>query len=148
MGRAYTAEQLARKREKDALWRASNPEFRDARAQYNQKWREVNRGRVNTHARGYHNASPERRLTRALRSYLSRTLRGLKCGNLESYVGCSIPQLRKSLEGQFQPGMTWENYGEWEVDHRVALKNGGSWHFSNLQPLWQRDNASKGARPA
>lgn len=61
-------------------------------------------------------------------------------------MGCTIERLVEHLEDQFLAGMSWENYGEWEVDHRIALANSGSWHFSNLQPLWQRDNASKGKR--
>ena len=36
--------------------------------------------------------------------------------------------------------------GDWEVDHIIALANGGKHHPSNLQILSQFDNRSKGAR--
>jgi hypothetical protein len=32
-------------------------------------------------------------------------------------LGCSIEQLREHLQKQFRPGMTWDNYGQWHIDH-------------------------------
>lgn len=63
----------------------------------------------------------------------------------------------KHLEKQFTQGMTWENYGEWHVDHKkpMALFEFTStddeefkecWKLDNLQPLWEKDNLSKGPR--
>ena len=50
--------------------------------------------------------------------------------------------------------MTWENYGSgWQVDHIIPcsvfnLESEGHqkkcFHYSNLQPLWAKDNMSKG----
>ena len=70
-------------------------------------------------------------------------------------LGCSRDHLRRHLESRFQPGMTWENYGRygWHVDHVIPcsafdLTNPDEvrkcFHFSNLQPLWWRDNIIKG----
>lgn len=61
------------------------------------------------------------------------------------------------LEKQFTEGMTWDNYGEWHVDHKkpMALFQFTStddegfkecWKLENLQPLWGSDNLSKGTR--
>ena len=47
--------------------------------------------------------------------------------------------------------MTWENHGEWHLDHKTPI----SWatnedevytlnHYENFQPLWAFDNRSKG----
>lgn len=78
---------------------------------------------------------------------LKKTLRTIQ------YVGCDWPTLKAHLEAKFQPGMTWENYGEWHVDHVVPLASGSTpgellllFHFSNLQPLWAKENLSKGAQ--
>lgn len=70
-------------------------------------------------------------------------------------LDCSIPRLMLHLENKFEIGMSWENYGEWEIDHIVPcamfdLTKGEHqkrcFHFTNLQPLWQPVNASKGAK--
>jgi hypothetical protein len=72
-------------------------------------------------------------------------------------VGCSIEALRGYLERLFLAGMSWENYGEWQVDHRVAISRFDladpvqvlkAMHFTNLQPMWASENASKGAKLA
>lgn len=83
---------------------------------------------------------------------------GRKLGRTETLVGCGIPALISHLEKNFQPGMTWENYGkEWHIDHRkpcvtfdltLLEQQKGCFHYSNLQPLWKFDNLSKGGRYA
>lgn len=51
--------------------------------------------------------------------------------------------------------MSWDNYGKWELDHIQPLAKfdltdplqfAAAAHFSNYQPLWAKENASKGAR--
>lgn len=68
-------------------------------------------------------------------------------------LGCSINEVREHLESQFQPGMSWDNYGhEWDVDHiRPCSKfnifdsaeQQACFHFSNLQPLWKPEHREK-----
>ena len=81
-----------------------------------------------------------------------------KVASIPEAVGCSREELRKHIEEQFSPGMTWENYGwgvdRWNLDHVIPLAAAGDdvpamlqlWHYSNLQPLWQTENFRKGAR--
>lgn len=75
----------------------------------------------------------------------------------ESLVGYTLDDLMAHLESQFQPGMTWENYGEWHIDHRRPISDftfaspddpefKECWSLWNLQPLWAFDNISKGPR--
>ncbi len=68
------------------------------------------------------------------------------------YVGCDVDTLRKHLEKQFLPGMTWKNQGEWHIDHRKPCavfdldkedQRHQCFHYTNLQPLWGPDNLSK-----
>jgi Uri superfamily endonuclease len=70
-----------------------------------------------------------------------------------SYVGCTAAQLRKHLERQFQPGMTWQNHGEWHIDHIIPLaafdfaafpaQIKQAEHYTNLRPMWAAENISK-----
>jgi hypothetical protein len=75
----------------------------------------------------------------------------------ENLVGYTVDDLKKHLEKQFSKGMTWGNYGEWHIDHKipVAVFNFKSFEdidfkrcfaLSNLQPMWALENISKGAK--
>ena len=38
------------------------------------------------------------------------------------YLGCNIETFKKHVEQQFTEDMSWENYGEWNIDHKIPLK--------------------------
>lgn len=71
------------------------------------------------------------------------------------YLGCTIKELMAHLESQFLPGMSWKNRSLWHIDHKHPCaafdltdpaQQLACFHFSNLQPLWARDNIRKGAK--
>jgi len=77
-------------------------------------------------------------------------------GSTTKELGCSVSFFEEYLEAQFEPGMTWDNWGPkgWHIDHIIPLSAGshnpelfmllcGYW---NAQPLWAKDNLSKGER--
>lgn len=96
------------------------------------------------------------KLKRNLRIRLNRALKkNWKSGSAVSDLGCSIDDFKKHLELQFQPGMTWENHGEWHIDHIIPLSSFDltnneqlkiACNYENLQPLWARDNIIKSDR--
>lgn len=72
-------------------------------------------------------------------------------------VGFTYDELKKHLESRFQEGMTWENYGRggWHIDHIIPISHfriysaecqefRECWALSNLRPLWEHDNLSRG----
>jgi len=66
-------------------------------------------------------------------------------------LGCTWEQCREHLEKQFEDGMTWDNHGDWHIDHIIPLASATTkeqiiklCHYSNLQPLWAIDNMIKG----
>jgi hypothetical protein len=69
--------------------------------------------------------------------------------------GCSINDLKRHLEQQFKNGMNWNNYGlkGWHIDHIKPCSSFDltdpkqqkeCFHYTNLQPLWAKDNLEKG----
>lgn len=65
-------------------------------------------------------------------------------------LGVEWDIVKQHIERQFIEGMTWDNYGEWQVDHIYPLSKAKSeeemvklCHYTNLQPLWRYDNISK-----
>lgn len=94
------------------------------------------------------------RLRKNLRQRLYMALkRKTKIGSAVKDLGCSIDDLKIYLEFKFQPGMTWENYGKWEIDHIIDLKKFDltkieeflkACNYNNLQPLWKAANIKKG----
>jgi hypothetical protein len=95
----------------------------------------------------------EVRLKNALRSRIKIALKKpAKKTRTHILVGCSIQELKLHIEKQFQPGMTWDNWAQfgWHLDHIKPLSSAKNieemeslCHYTNLQPLWWRDNLSK-----
>ncbi len=142
--------------------------IRARQIEYNKK----NRTNKNADAKRYRQENPEKcaktklkcynakrardpafRILCALRCRLYGAIKGkTKSARTVELLGCSVAELMVHLQNQFQPGMTWQNYGRWEIDHKKACANFDMtnhaqqrecFHYSNLQPLWKLDNILK-----
>ena len=78
-----------------------------------------------------------------------------KCYKTNDLIGCSISYLKKYLEDQFDENMNWDNHGEWHIDHHIPIASFNllkeeeqkkCFHYTNLKPLWAKDNLSKGKK--
>ena len=98
--------------------------------------------------------NPIHRTIQSLRSHLRkiRNDRGyIKNGNMSKIIGIEWNEFKIYFESKFQPGMNWDNHGEWEYDHIIPVSSASSideierlFHYTNLQPLWKEDNRRKG----
>ena len=98
--------------------------------------------------------NPNAATANLLRNRINQALlRNQKVGTLEYLLGCSIEECRKHLESKFEEEMSWQNHGEWHIEHRrpcasFDLTNEEEqkmcFHYTNLQPMWAPDNLSKG----
>jgi hypothetical protein len=94
------------------------------------------------------------KLRSLLKTRLYLALKGNpKLSTTMKLVGCSIEQLKQHLEKQFKKDMTWKNYGKWHIDHirpcasfnlSKLSEQRKCFHYTNLQPLWAKDNLQKG----
>lgn len=77
-----------------------------------------------------------------------------KVNSFMGLMGCSILELKVHLEGKFDVGMTWDNYGAyWHIDHikpcaafdlSKDIDQMECFHYTNLQPLEKTKNLKKG----
>lgn len=128
--------------------------FKHNKEEYKQKIYE----RQKKYERKQYKTNAQYKLAKLLRSRLKDVIKAGKMNKEESTItltGCSMKKLKKYLESKFQEGMTWENHGEWHIDHikpcsAFDLENleeqKKCFHYTNLQPLWAYDNLAKGCK--
>ena len=133
--------------------RAADPEAWNAkmRGRYERTKDTINKTRrLNLQKR--RDEEPHYRLMMALHCRLYMAVKE-KTGKTMELTGCSKNDLLKHLESKFTEGMTFENYGEWHIDHirpcasfnlEDPEEQKKCFHWTNLQPLWALDNIRKG----
>lgn len=149
--RRYDRENRDKRLAYDAAHKARN-------AATNAAWERANRLRRKAKHQERQSSDINYRLRRALRARLKTAMkRGYKTTSAVTALGCSLAEFRAHLEARFLPGMSWDNYGRggWHIDHvrELALfdltdpeQARAACHYTNLQPLWQSVNISKGSR--
>jgi hypothetical protein len=86
----------------------------------------------------------EFKLLKLTRTRLHHFLKGRhKAEGTRAILGIDLTEYKEYLEKQFTEGMSWENFGKWEIDHILPVSKGGSFHYTNTQPLWKVDNRIK-----
>jgi hypothetical protein len=80
---------------------------------------------------------------------------GKKSDSFLELVGKSPKDLIAYIESLFKDGMSWDNYGQWHLDHirpcasfdlSDPSQQKQCFHWSNLQPLWATENLRKNSR--
>lgn len=118
----------------------------------------------NKYSKDLYRNSLEFRIKHNLRTSFNRYLSSKTKTSFE-YIGLPLDDFKKHIESKFVEGMTWENYGKfgWHIDHIIPLKHFNfekyandkeelekriheAFHYTNLQPLWAKDNISKGCK--
>lgn len=122
-----------RKNELNSEWKRNNPK---KMREMESKWR----------------AKPKSKAIVFMRDSLRRSLVRKNSRRTEALLGYTRCELVSHIERQFLKGMSWDNHGEWHIDHIIPIS-----HFvdkgendpavvnclSNLRPIWARDNYSK-----
>jgi len=148
------------------IWRENNKEIiaingKEYREKNKEKIKKYNqqprvKEKRNRRQRERINNNPHLKIKENLRGRIWKALkRGDKSASTIDLLGCSIEFFMNYIESLLTEGMSWENYGEWHIDHikPCALFNLSKpseqrkcFHYSNLQPLWAFENISKGAK--
>jgi len=139
-------------------YRQENPEiYREAAKKYRinnpEKWKKTMR---KSDSKRY--STIYGKITSRVRANLVKHLklrRMTKGGKTFTLLGYTGKELAEHLESQFKDGMSWDNMGEWHIDHIRPVSSFNftttdcedfkkCWALDNLQPLWAADNMSKG----
>tara|TARA_Y100001980_G_C14451422_1_gene235257 strand:+ start:250 stop:903 length:654 start_codon:yes stop_codon:yes gene_type:complete len=132
-------------------------------ARYEEKKEEIIEKQVKYNKKKY-NEDPAYRLVSLHRRRVSKMIEDLKMNKNVAYkdsklelLGCSPQELKEWIENQFTEGMSWDKLGIHgiHIDHirpcasfDLSIEENVSkcFHYSNLQPLWAKDNLSKSSK--
>ena len=117
------------------------------------EWYSVNKQKVNEYYKKRKENDPLFKLrcniATLIRFYIKKQGYSKKSKTLK-ILGCTIEEFKVHLENKFVDGMTWDNHGEWHLDHiyPVSLAKDEEElirlnHYTNFQPLWALDNIRK-----
>jgi hypothetical protein len=109
---------------------------------------------INNYVKNIHEI-PIIRITNNLTKRIYKKLREANASRLFKYnnlLGCSLSEFKSYIESKFTKGMSFDNYGSWEIDHIIPVSKFDfsnieqirqCCHHTNLQPLWKHDNRVK-----
>jgi hypothetical protein len=117
-------------------------------------WRSSNKELIKEYQNNKYKNDITRRISTNIRSRLNKALKkSFKKYSTIKNLGCSAEYLKTYLESKFKKDMSWGNYGQWHIDHIIPLSSFNlleeqqfkiACHYTNLQPLWAKENLSKG----
>jgi hypothetical protein len=143
---------------KSKTWYEQNKEHRK---EYLKEYRENNIEKIRKTKRDYErNRKARDPLYKLISNFRTAIYQVLKESNVvknEHYFDVlpySQEELIQHLENQFTDDLTWDNYGEWHVDHIIPISSFNiqemgdeefikCWSLENLQPLWGEENIRK-----
>lgn len=149
-------------RSKKDYWSVKEKENRKKnsklREEYAKNYFQKNKAKILKQRKERFKRDPKAKMAAVLRTRLYEAVfknSGGNKGSMKYLLGCSIDDLLIHLENQFVEGMSLSNHGEWHIDHIIPCasfdltdieQQKKCFHYTNLQPLWAKDNISKGAK--
>jgi hypothetical protein len=137
---------------------------RICQSEQKKKYSENNRERLSEYQRNYRELNPDynssyqkKRRSSDLNYRLMGNMRARICNILNNKttntfecIGLDIEEFKNYIQSKFVEGMSWENYGEWQIDHVYPISSGKNEfeicqlnHYTNLRPLWKHENLVK-----
>jgi hypothetical protein len=140
--------------ERTKKWKENN---RENTKKYNKKYKEKNKEKILLNRRDYENHKLKTdliyKLKKTLRNNITRGIKNKKFTTIE-IIGCDYSFFKSYFESLFTEDMSWDKVGsEIHIDHIIPLCTAKTEeelyklsHYTNLQPLWVKDNLSKGIK--
>jgi hypothetical protein len=148
--RNFTEIEIKNQRKKSAKYRLDNPEKTRLAQEH---WKSKNRDYSAKWQKRKRDTDPIYAMSIRLRIRICNAFRNngfKKASPTEKMLGCSFKQFTKHIEKQFTDGMSWDNRSKWHIDHIIPISCATTIegieklsHYSNLRPLWAKDNLLK-----
>lgn len=143
-------------KERAKAWKQNNPE---RRLENNRRWATENPDKsadCSRRNKARRMQDPMLAFVEGVRCLISNSIRNggyTKRSKTHEILGCDWEFFKRHIERQFIKGMSWSNRRDWHLDHITPLVTASSErdviqlnHFTNLRPIWAKDNLSKGAQ--
>ena len=155
----YNESRSKKAKERGKQWRENNQEYT---LEYGKIYYEENAEKIRKRASDWIRNNPERvrerqqqtrstpegRLLHNLRNRVNKIMKRIdvvKDSTTLDLLGCDAVKAKEHIQSQFTEGMSWENYGDWDVDHIKPCaafdlidpeEQKKAFNYKNLQPLW------------
>jgi len=126
-----------------------NKDNREKLSEYQRVYRELNPLYNSEYQKNRRLVDINYRIMGNMRARLCNIIQN-KTKNTFDCLGLEIKEFKQYIESKFFDGMSWDNYGEWQLDHIVPISNGKNEneicelnYYTNLRPLWKHENLIK-----
>jgi hypothetical protein len=164
IGGKKVADKKYREKNKERLYNNHKEWYEENKDKWNEyikEYREKNKDKIREIKRNYERTrkanDPIYKLINNFRTAIYQVLKEnqiQKNGHYFETLKYSPENLIEHLESKFKDNMTWDNYGEWHVDHIKPISSFqiteigdkefmSCWSLENLQPLWGKENIRK-----
>jgi hypothetical protein len=120
----------------------------------NKEYRKKNAEKLKEYVNNRYRNDEKFRLRKVCRQLVRRMFISINTNKNQTtreILGYTPDELKQHIEKQFKPGMNWDNYGEWHIDHIIPISTAKNLEegielskLENLQPLWAEENLTKG----
>jgi len=147
----------------DKIWRRN--QCKECRAEQHKDWRIKNPEKVREQTRrqdekARNNKSSHRYQAKKIRVNNNSMVRNIfktRDKTFLKHFGCSKKMFMNRFEKYFEknPGMSWQNYGAWHMDHIKPMKEFDldteasrklCNHYTNVRPVWALTNMQKSSK--
>jgi hypothetical protein len=146
-----------RYRQTNKAWHIAN---REKALAYLRQWQATNAEYFKQQKTVYYlarkQADPKFAMLTRLRRRINHFVSGdNKSATTAELIGCSYEFFIEHIESLFTPGMTWDNRSKWHIDHIIPCaafdlsdpaQRRTCFHYTNMRPLWAKENQAKGAK--
>ena len=150
---AATNRRVANPERVKEIRRNSRNKYAEKSRENKKKWAEENRDHIRKYKREKYKNDPIYKMQLVCRQMVKRMFKSTgikKCYKTQEVLGYGAKDLKFHIEKQFKEGMSWDNYGEWHIDHIIPISLAKTLEegiilskLENLQPLWAKENILK-----